>query len=777
MITKNDLKVIKECLAASGVKNSEFQESTDANKDAYIAFVYNNQNYKIKVSNLIPIKNISLDGTELVPDDNGNLNIELPDDKWDVIVVEYYNGLPPPPDAEDGTLCYNKSEKSLWIQNKPGGWRQTPWEENFYYIKGLNMLCLYISGLGLLEIPKDKQDKLVSGQNIKTINGQTILGRGDITINAQGTHTYVSDILPIDMVTDLSMVAQTDDTLYTEEGGAITCDPHTYDFYLYDIDAGKRYPNWTADSVGRASSQDYAAANFVYLKDNPQGLVAVYRVTDSGLVNITSKNTPFIRADYWVGNVADLSEIYSPSFGQYTVCGNRIYRYDRSETWIEVGPKLNSDATAENPVWVISYQNDLYKLERTDSAPVKILSGVENIQESINSSIQELQEQSEGNATDISNIREDISDIQGNVSTMNQNITSLTSSVDFLNAGVKLLWVDDILPSNLVYETVKNVVYEWEPGYGEQTDDDEAVYEGGGGRIVMHPGNITQAPRILLAVERVENGQDVETTEIVYYGKWTALRAPTIHSDDPIGRIERYSSEAYNLDNYVSNTAYYIWYKNGVYHIGIPDFGTIKEVSPVDTAFDLSSTRAIANNVVASFNRNINTTVNALKNEVSHITKLESTKLLPFDQFGDPQVAHDQGRITVSEDQEYTGEGGRVVINPTIPRCELWVDGPGDMDFFAYLNWSKKGVERKSSAAYANLKDVILWTIDNNELRLYRCPEPNEIIEISGQRFVDIDQRLNAVDEMIEWLRQRVAALDGNTDPTPEPASDSDPVF
>ena len=31
--------------------------------------------------------------------------------------------------------------------------------------------------------PKDKQDTLVSGENIKTINGKSILGEGDINTN------------------------------------------------------------------------------------------------------------------------------------------------------------------------------------------------------------------------------------------------------------------------------------------------------------------------------------------------------------------------------------------------------------------------------------------------------------------------------------------------------------------------------------------------------------------------------------------------------------------
>ena len=39
------------------------------------------------------------------------------------------------------------------------------------------------------EIIDDKQDKLVSGTNIKTINGNSLLGDGNITISGGGSYT------------------------------------------------------------------------------------------------------------------------------------------------------------------------------------------------------------------------------------------------------------------------------------------------------------------------------------------------------------------------------------------------------------------------------------------------------------------------------------------------------------------------------------------------------------------------------------------------------------
>lgn len=41
----------------------------------------------------------------------------------------------------------------------------------------------------------NKQDKLTSGTNIKTINGQSVLGSGNITISAFADHGYTTDII------------------------------------------------------------------------------------------------------------------------------------------------------------------------------------------------------------------------------------------------------------------------------------------------------------------------------------------------------------------------------------------------------------------------------------------------------------------------------------------------------------------------------------------------------------------------------------------------------
>lgn len=359
MITKNDLKVIKECLVASGVKNSEFQESTNANKDAYIAFVYNNQNYKIKVSNLIPIKNISLDGTNLIPDDNGNLSIDLPKSKWDVITVNYYGNTPPPPQAQEGTLCYNKSEKSLWRYYRPGGWKQVPWEENFYYIKGLNMLCLYISELGLLEIPKDKQDKLVSGQNIKTINGQSILGSGDITISGEGTFTSFPTLLPIKgTVVTTENNTNTTEVLNVGEDKSVYYDYRLEKFVVKTLQ-NVYYTQWEGDY---STSEQYESISFVYTEYPETTIYKIDKTRPDTLLPISDCSV--VEIVEWTNNAEDYPLGYDYPEGSYAISEDYLYRLIDGN-WTLVGNTIDSTSSYNKRYYLI-YENALYTYKLTD---------------------------------------------------------------------------------------------------------------------------------------------------------------------------------------------------------------------------------------------------------------------------------------------------------------------------------------------------------------------------------------------------------------------------
>lgn len=56
----------------------------------------------------------------------------------------------------------------------------------------------------LLDSVGDKQDKLVSGTNIKTINGTSILGSGNIVIEGGVTEEYVNNAISSAITTTLN---------------------------------------------------------------------------------------------------------------------------------------------------------------------------------------------------------------------------------------------------------------------------------------------------------------------------------------------------------------------------------------------------------------------------------------------------------------------------------------------------------------------------------------------------------------------------------------------
>lgn len=56
----------------------------------------------------------------------------------------------------------------------------------------------------ILDSVGGKQDKLVSGTNIKTINGQSILGSGNITISGGVSQDYVDNAIANAITTTLN---------------------------------------------------------------------------------------------------------------------------------------------------------------------------------------------------------------------------------------------------------------------------------------------------------------------------------------------------------------------------------------------------------------------------------------------------------------------------------------------------------------------------------------------------------------------------------------------
>lgn len=80
----------------------------------------------------------------------------------------------------DSLNVYNKTEIDTALEGKQGKFRSVGYPLT---LDELNNLSLAPEGYATKEELATKQDSLISGHNIKTINGQDVLGQGDIAIS------------------------------------------------------------------------------------------------------------------------------------------------------------------------------------------------------------------------------------------------------------------------------------------------------------------------------------------------------------------------------------------------------------------------------------------------------------------------------------------------------------------------------------------------------------------------------------------------------------------
>ena len=364
MITKNDLKVIKECLAASGVKNSEFEQldSIPKDDDVYIALVYKGRNYKIKVSDLKFVNTITWGDEILVPDEQGNLTISLEDLEIPITIVKFGGSNFPNASTtqiEEGDYFYHFYSNTLHQWNQ--GWHNVPWTRGFYYIykNDKEALYVYTEELGVKEIGKDKQDKLVSGQNIKTINGQSILGSGDITISGEGTFTSFPTLLSIK-----GTVVTTENNTNTTEVLNIGEDKSVYYDYRLEKFVVKTlqnvyYTQWVGDY---STSEQYESISFVYTEYPETTIYKIDKTRPGTLLPISDCSV--VEIVEWTTNAEDHPLGYDYPEGSYAISEDYLYRLIDGN-WTLIGNTIDSTSSYNKRYYLI-YENALYTYKVTD---------------------------------------------------------------------------------------------------------------------------------------------------------------------------------------------------------------------------------------------------------------------------------------------------------------------------------------------------------------------------------------------------------------------------
>lgn len=97
------------------------------------------------------------------------------------VEFQYYRSVSTHTASQQGDQVY------VYKLNKTNGWSVTVREASVKVVAGTGLSGTYSNGTMTLTAPHDttKQDTLVSGTNIKTINNESLLGSGNITISAE----------------------------------------------------------------------------------------------------------------------------------------------------------------------------------------------------------------------------------------------------------------------------------------------------------------------------------------------------------------------------------------------------------------------------------------------------------------------------------------------------------------------------------------------------------------------------------------------------------------
>ena len=171
------------------------------------------------------------------------------------------------------------------------------------YVKGHAKATYMSTGINVETAIESKQDTLISGENIKTINGQTLLGSGNITIEAGGEEGI--SILPMINVTYAELKALRDNSelvpgqqyritdyeTKTAQSGT-TSAGHTFDVIVTALDDHTLSEN--ASAVRRENDTYFETENLEawqlkYCLDNdttkfrfadPNGKGVIYRMID-----------------------------------------------------------------------------------------------------------------------------------------------------------------------------------------------------------------------------------------------------------------------------------------------------------------------------------------------------------------------------------------------------------------------------------------------------------------------------------------------------------------
>lgn len=696
MITKSDLKIIKECLQAEGVRNSDFQEANKVpDKDnSYIAFIYEGKNYKIKVSNFEAIKSIIFNGNTFTPDENGNIVITQKDA---ITLVKFYGPefpiytTQPESNIKDGDYFYHTYSRQL-MQWQNRGWHVVTLQPGLYFMQPDSSLWLYTEEQGLVRLLEDKQDLLISGTNIKTINGQSILGHGDLTITASQGSTIInyngSQFLRIDDITDFSFPSSLVQGS-VPEGGQILYDSVRHRF-IYVVN-GIMYTQWP-QMEGVMASDAYATVDFVYKLG---ATVRIWKVTPNGLIDLVGTNeenlelVPFYAVKEEECPLV-LEECSTEGVITYMQAYNVFALYKESNDTYYLLWTETQDRKGNGEYNLIDLSTTEAPYEKEENDPVYTIRQDRLFYLEVNA--EDLME------VDISLSEESMNPVANKAitqaladqaSSFNQSIGNINTILAALqdNSDLRLMLIDRLASSAIPWAFDIN------------------TYEGEEGRILIDPSR----GKVIL---EVTTGNTVR-----YYNKWK-------------GTDSRPSSEAFNLDKCV-----FAFIQDGVLHLGVVRNSQFIEIGvnaniTIDNSLSQNSSNPVKNSAIYNKFDEVSQEYNALSSVVNN---LGSTRLMPI-----------AGLVTEPYDlkqQGYAGEDGEIFIDEANERIVLLVE-KSIRSYWGYTVWNNAG-GRYSNLDY-DLHNQFFWYVDeNSSLHIGRYLN-HQFVEVIGNDQVVVDSTLNS---------------------------------
>ena len=744
MITKSDLKIIKECLQAEGVRNSDFQEANKVidKNNSYIAFIYEGKNYKIKVSNFEAIKSIIFNGNTITPDENGNVVITQKDA---ITLVKFYGPefpiytTQPEPNIKDGDYFYHTYSRQL-MQWQNRGWHVVTLQPGLYFMQPDQSLWLYTEEQGLVRLLEDKQDLLISGTNIKTINGKSILGQGDLTITASQGSTIInyngSQFLRIDDITDFSFPSSmSQDSI--PEGGQILYDSVRHRF-IYVVN-GIMYTEWP-QMEGVMASDAYATVDFVYkLGAN----VKIWKVTPNGLIDLISANEdgvellPFSKVEdtLYVPILEERSDEGIITYMQpYNVFALYIEENDDYYLlWTETENRKSSeeynlidrsttvapyDKEEDEPVYTVRQDKIFYLETNADDLTITVDTSLDTSSTNpvTNAAISNKFEQIRGYIDKALGFKDmyEISYVGDSYEDFPDGDEQHTYALE--DAGILYKWNSTTGEWDLVEREAESrdiIIYQGKIGYlypdelewqatiaipedyrpmlidsllpnGSIYLIEIPTYTGNSGIVVVD----AQRNKALL---KVTNGNTVK-----YYNKWLA------------------SDSHASSDFYQPSNTLYIFISNGSLHMGIVKNSNFIELAAngnitIDNGLSPNSSNPVKNSAIYNKFNEVSQNFNDLS---SIVNGFSNTRLMPID-----GVVTEQ--YSLIQQQGYGGSDGKILIDEANARIILFVEGTPNK---GYTEWGDAG-GRYLSSEY-DIHNQFFWLIDSNDvLHIYKYLE------------------------------------------------------